>query len=165
MPLGGLISLAALLPNILYLALPPREVPSEPAQPDSRYRLMLLLKQIGQAGVFVIPFFYNLPQLRETSVDALVVMALALGFYYSAWARYASKGHRYVLLHAPFLGVPMPMAVALVVYFAATAVFLSSWPLAAAALIFAVGRLYTGAQAWKRAISYAGGELYMPRRT
>lgn len=165
MPLGGLISLAVLLPNILYLALPPREVPPGSVQPDARHRTMQFMERLGQIAVVVIPFFYALPALRAASVDALVVMGLALGFYYSAWARYATKGHRFVLLYAPFLGVPLPMGLAPVVYFTAAAVFLSSWPLALAVLVFAVGHLTISARQWKRVKTFGSGEMYAPRRT
>lgn len=150
MPLGGLITLAVLLPNLLILLFPPREVPPQSAQQDNRYRVMKIVERLGQAGTFLIPFFYPLPPLRESSVDALAVMALALLFYYSGWVRYLSKGHRFVLLYAPFLTVPLPMAVAPIIYFAAAAVFLGSWPLAGAALVLAVGHIYISDQAWKR---------------
>lgn len=163
MPLGGLITLAILLPNILMLVMPPREVPSEIPQKDTRYRIMSIVEWIGRLAVLVIPFFYNLPVLRETSVDALAVMVLALGFYYSAWVRYAAKGHRFVLLYAPFLSIPLPMAVAPVVYFAAAAVFLGSWLLAAAVVIFAVGHFYMSAIEKNRVPVLANSSLVSSR--
>jgi hypothetical protein len=164
MPLGGLITLAVLLPNLLMLFMPPREVPPQTGEKDARYRLMEGLERVGQAGVFLIPFFYPLPVLRYSSVDALVVMALALLFYYSGWARYANKGHRFVLLYAPFLGVPLPMATSPLVYFAAASVFLSAWPLAAATIVLAVGHLYISHLAWKRSDPKINNPLLTPRR-
>lgn len=164
MPLGGLITLAVLLPNLLMLVLPPREVPSQPDSKDARYRMMEVIERAGQAGVFLIPFFYPLPVLRAASVDALAVMVLALLFYYSAWARYVSKGNRYILLYAPFLGVPLPMAISPLVYFTAAAVFLSAWPLALAALVLAVGHLYISNLAWNRSRPEINNPFLHPRR-
>jgi hypothetical protein len=164
MPLGGLITLAVLLPNLLMLFLPPREVPATIDEKEPRYRMMEIIERVGQAGVFLIPFFYPLPVLRAASVDALAVMVLALLFYYSGWARYVSKGHRYVLLYAPFLGVPLPMAISPVVYFAAASVFLGAWPLAAAAVVLAVGHLYISNDAWNRTQSERNNPFLYPRR-
>jgi hypothetical protein len=150
MPLGGLITLAVLIPNLLMLTLPPEAIPPRPANKSRWMRILAVVERIGQAGSFLIPFFYPLPSLREAKVDALVVMALALGFYYSGWARYAIKGHRFVLLFAPLFGVPLPMAISPVVYFAAASVFLNSWPLAVAAALLAAGHLYVSRGEWKR---------------
>jgi hypothetical protein len=150
MPLGGIVTLAILLPNILFLLLPPREAPAEHREKDSRFGKIEIIERIGQAGVFLIPFFYPLPALRETSVDALAVMVLVLLFYYSGWVRYATKGHRFLLLYAPFLGVPLPMAISPIVYFAAAAVFLGSWPLAAATVLLAAGHIPVSYAAWNR---------------
>lgn len=165
MPLGGLITLAILLSNILMLAMPPREVPSAPVQQDKRYRILWVFEWIGRIALLAIPFFYALPVLREASVDALAVMVLALGFYYSAWARYASKGHRFVLLYAPFLSIPLPMALAPVLYFAAAAVFLGSWPMAVALVPFAISHLYMSSLEWKRVKTRAGEGLFSQRQS
>ncbi len=150
MPLGGLITLAVLLPNLLALTLPPDAVPPRAGKKNGRVRVMEVIERAGQVGSFLIPFFYPLPALRVASVDALAVMALALVFYYIGWARYTLKGHRFVLLFAPLLGVPLPMAISPVIYFAAAAVFLSSWPLAVAVLLLAAGHLYISQSEWKR---------------
>jgi len=150
MPLGGIITLAVLLPNLLMLILPPDAVPPKPGKKDGLMKIMEIVERAGQAGSFVIPFFYPLPALREASVDSLVVMALALVFYYIGWARYALKGHRFVLLYAPLFGVSLPMAISPVLYFAAAAVFLSAWPLAIAAALLAAGHLYVSFGEWKR---------------
>jgi hypothetical protein len=126
---------------------------------------MGIIEWIGRLTVLIIPFFYNLPVLRETSVDALAVMVLALGFYYSAWVRYATKGHRFLLLYAPFLSIPLPMALAPVVYFTAAAIFLGSWPLAIAVIPFAVGHLYMSTLEKNRVPLLAGGSLVSTRRS
>jgi hypothetical protein len=150
MPLGGIISLAVLLPNLLLLALPPEGIPPQQARQDQPRRIIEIIERLGQVGCFAIPFFYPIPALREVSVDVLVVMGLALGFYYAGWARYALKGHRFVLLYAPLLGVPLPMAISPVVYFAAASVLLSSWPLAFSVVLLAIGHLSVSRSEWLR---------------
>ena len=150
MPLGGIITLLVLLPNLLMLVLRPDATPPEAPRKDTMMRLMEMVERVGQAGSFAIPFFYPLPALRTASVDALAVMVLALLFYYSGWTRYAVKGHRFVLLYAPLLGVPLPMAISPLVYFFAAAIFLRAWPLALAAALLAVGHLYVSNEEWKR---------------
>jgi hypothetical protein len=164
MPLGGLVALAILLPNLVYWFLPPREQPAQPLRKDTLFRLMEGLERVGQVGVFLLPFFYSLPPLREASVDALAFMALAWAFTVSAWVRYASKGHRHVLLYAPFLGVPLPLAVGPVIYFFSAAVFLRSWPVAVAAVIFATGHLMVSAAEWNRARPRDDSALFPFRR-
>ncbi len=150
MPLGGIISLAVLLPNLLMLVMRPEAIPPTPARKDALMKAMEVVERAGQFGSFLIPFFYPLPVLRNASVDALAVMALALVFYYSGWARYALKGHRFVLLYAPLFYIPLPMAVSPVAYFFAAAIYLGSWPLALAAALLAVGHLYVSQEEWKR---------------
>ena len=101
-------------------------------------------------AMMIMMLFYQIPALRGASLDALVFMALALGFYYAGWARYALKGHRFSLLFAPMLGVPLPMAISPVIYFLAAAVFLRSWPLGIAALLLGVGHVFVSLGEWER---------------
>src|SRR5512133_656382 len=150
MPLGGLIPLAVLLPNLLMIFLRPVATPPEAKHKTARMKLMELVERIGQAGCFLIPCFYQLPLLRTASVDALVVMGLALAFYYAGWVRYVAKGHRFTLLFAPMIGVPVPMAVAPVVYFATASFFLQSWPLGVAALLLGIGHISISQGEWER---------------
>lgn len=152
MPLGGLISLAVLLPNILILLLPPAAAPAAALEEKRgrEFQVMRAIERVGQAGSFVIPFFYALPPLRGASADALFVMALALLLYYTGWLRYASKRHRYILLFAPLFGIPLPMVIAPVLYLGAAAVFLRAWPLGVAALLLAIGHIYVSQDAWTR---------------
>jgi hypothetical protein len=152
MPLGGVISLAILLPNLLYLVRPPAGAPAEAPRESRLPKGMEAVERLGQAGCFLLPFFYPLPALREASIDALALLLMALTFYYAGWLRYALKGSRSILLYAPLLGVPLPMAIAPVVYFAAAAILLSSWPLAAATALLAVGHLSVSQRAYRRLI-------------
>jgi hypothetical protein len=159
MPLGGLITLAVLLPNLLYLVLPPVLVPPELEKKGRLPRIMEGIERVGQLGCFLIPFFYPLPTLQEAFVDALVVMGLALVFYFACWIRYAVKGHRFVLLYAPFLGIPLPMAILPVIYFAGAALLLRSWPLGLAVILLAAGHLYISRLEYSRCTIAAENSL------
>ncbi len=159
MPLGGLITIALLLPNLLFFVLPPRAVPPEIQRNADLARWMEVVERIGQVGCFLIPFFYALPALREASVDALAFMALSLGFYYAGWLRYAFKGHRFVLLFAPLLGVPLPMALSPLLYFATAAIYLRAWPLGIAVLPLAAGHLY---MSWNQLERCNAAKAYQP---
>ena len=150
MPLGGLITLAVLLPNVLALVLPPVGAPAE-GKGDFRLKMMQAIERIGQVAACIIPFFYPLPALRGAPVDALFVMAVALLLYYVGWLRYVVKGHRYLLFMTPLFGIPTPMVLSPIVYFAAAAVFLGSWPLAVAVALLAVGHLAVSLDGWNRA--------------
>ncbi|HEX9018825.1 MAG TPA: hypothetical protein VF806_06545 [Anaerolineaceae bacterium] len=145
------------------LILPPQEVPPA-GKKSALFRIMEAVERIGQLSVIVIPFFYRLPLLRQASVDALAVMVLAIGFYYSGWVRYATKGHRFVLLFAPFLGIPLPMAISPVIYFLAAAIFLRAWPLVIAAVVLGIGHLYISQAEWNRCRSGDDFTLSTQRR-
>ena len=54
------------------------------------------------------------------------------------------------LLFAPMLGVPLPMALSPILYFGAAAIFLGSWPLAAADILQAAGHLFVSQQEYQR---------------
>lgn len=150
MPLGGLITLAVLLPNVLALVLPPVGAPAE-GKGDIRLKMMQVIERIGQVATCVIPFFYPLPALRGAPVDALFVMAVALLFYDIGWLRYVVKGHRYLLFMTPLFGIPAPMVISPIIYYAAAAIFLGSWPLAVAVALLAAGHLAVSLDGWKRA--------------
>ncbi|HOU13097.1 MAG TPA: hypothetical protein PKZ84_08255 [Anaerolineae bacterium] len=142
MPIGWLIPLLVLLPNALMVRFPPRDKPQDaPDAPRPLIRLLEVLERLGQVGVFVIPCFYRVRVQGVVAVVSLVVMALALGCYYAGWLRYVRQGCRYALLFAPMWGIPLSLAVSPVVYFAAAAALLRSWPLAMATLALAIGHI------------------------
>jgi membrane protein implicated in regulation of membrane protease activity len=146
---GVFITLAVLAPNVLMLTNPPQGVPPK-AQVSKKgaFRWFELAERIGQVGVFIIPLGYALAPAAPWQWASVAVMVAALAFYYACWIRYARKRFRFRWLFEPMLGVPVPMAAAPVVYFAAASLALWSWPLAAASAIFAVGHLYVSWFTW-----------------
>ena len=93
-----------------------------------------LLEGIGRLGVFVVPLFYRVGIAGPWKWGCVGAMALSLALYYAGWARYFASGRRRAVLYRPLLGIPIPLAVSPVVYFAAASTLLDSIPLAVAAL-------------------------------
>jgi hypothetical protein len=152
MPLGGIITLLVLLPNLLVIIYPPAGAPPQNSKDGSLVKLMSVLERAGQIGSFVIPFFYALDfDINDGEIGiGLTVMALSLGLYYACWVRYVLLGHRFDLLYKPCLGFPLPLAVCPVVYFLAAAIVLHSLYLWLAAMILAVGHIYVSYGELKR---------------
>jgi hypothetical protein len=152
MPLGGIITVLVLLPNLLMIFYPPAGAPP-PRLPGGRVeRLMGILERVGQAASFATPFFYALNfKINDGEIGiALALMFVSLGFYYVCWARYLLFGHRFELLFKPCFGFPLPLAICPVVYFLAAAVLLNSPYLLLAAAILAVGHIYVSYGELKR---------------
>lgn len=142
MPLGGLVTILLFLPNLLYLTFPPRERPEAEDADKSRFAAFLeILERIGQIACFLLPFFYAIHLGSLQSWVALGVMACALVFYYAGWARYMLHGRLFRLLFEPMAGVPLPMAVAPILYMAAASLLLRSWWLFGAVILLAIGHL------------------------
>jgi hypothetical protein len=139
---GGLISILILLPNLLWMVLPPRGKPEDDAvHRNGQHRVMEILEWVGRIAALVIPFFYRIEVQSTRQVVPLVVMALALLLYYTGWTRYFTRGRSYALLFEPLLGIPLPLAVSPIVYLLAASALLASWYLALATLILGLGHL------------------------
>ena len=124
---GWVVSALLLLPNILWLAFPgPQSTSSQVGGPPS---WVVRLQPVGMAlrvTGFALPFFLTLDFGRFEARAALVVASLALCFYYAAWYRYFTHGRQLSLLFNSWLGVPVPLAIAPVVYLAAASVLTRS---------------------------------------
>jgi hypothetical protein len=138
---GGIVTLAVLAPNLLFLIYPPR--PSGPARTDvpAVGRWIEILERVGQATCFVLPFFYQIDVQRPLAIPLLGVLILMLIIYYTGWARYLIQRRDTFMMFKPLLGIPLPMALAPVICFFAAAVLFSSLWLGAAAVCLAVGHL------------------------
>jgi hypothetical protein len=137
---GSLVTLTVLIPNLILLFIPPTELPQTAAGSKTFFGLLIqILERIGQVGVFLIPFFYQIELQGKIGVLALALVALAV--YYAGWLRYIIHGRAFKLLFSPLFGIPLPMAVSPVAYFGAWSVLFDSLPLAAATAILAVGHI------------------------
>lgn len=141
-----------LLPNLLAIFFPPvmpTETQTKKKQPSKRWRYVLALEQIGRLGIFVLPLFWPVYLADSLSTVALVLMALCLLIYHICWIRYMVQGRSYSLLFQHFLFIPVPMAVFPVLYFLFASILLRSWPIAAAAVVFALGHIPESIRAWR----------------
>ncbi|MHA1935828.1 MAG: hypothetical protein ACW97A_11145 [Candidatus Thorarchaeota archaeon] len=114
---GILIVAAILIPNFLWMAFPPTTVSKheEFFEPEIN-------------GVF--------------EVVALMMMVLSLVIYYGGWTRYFIRGREYELLFQSLWKIPLPMAVAPIIYFFGAVVILHSLVLLVAVILLALGHLY-----------------------
>jgi hypothetical protein len=138
-PFSLFFSLLILLPNLLMIRWKPVNMPnpSEVSEPP----LLVAAERLGQPAVLLIPVFHALQVRTPIEMVALGAMFAALLFYYAGWLQFYRNGRDYHSLFAPLLGVPVPMAVAPVVYFILLAVVLHSPYQLVAAGVFAVGHI------------------------
>ncbi|GGC96799.1 hypothetical protein GCM10011512_24780 [Tersicoccus solisilvae] len=133
-PLGLVVALAVLAPNLLLVRWPPREPLPEARVP----RLLTWLERAGQALCLVVPVITRPGELVGWwSIPVFVAIAA----YNGLWVRYLRTGRAGASLYRPWWGVPVPMAVLPVVAFLATAGWLSNPWIAVAAVILAAGHI------------------------
>jgi len=152
-----LIPVLILIPNLLWVLFPPRDPLSDGQdQPDGR--LLMILEWVGRIGVFVIPVFYVIDVESTVQVVSVGIMVLALLVYYAGWARYFLRGRAYALLFNSLLGLPIPLAISPVLYFAAASVLLGSWPLALATALLGVAHIPISYRDYRRISTPAENE-------
>jgi hypothetical protein len=141
-PLGGLISVAVLIPNIIWALFPPPDLPGPRKEAKSGLSMTLgVIEQVARVGAFATPFFCTFVPLHLIERTALVVLLAAPGLYYLCWIRYFTRGRGARLLYQPLWGVPVPMAVSPAIYFAAASVMLHAPWLAAATMLLSVSHI------------------------
>ncbi|MGA3246563.1 MAG: hypothetical protein ABSE41_18240 [Bacteroidota bacterium] len=146
---GCLVTLAVLLPNLAFLFFPPTKIPETTAGSRTFSGTPIqIMERIGQAGVFIIPFFYKIE--LQGKIGLFAVAPITLTIYYAGWWRYVRHGRAYKLLFSPLFGIPLPMAISPVVYFGAWSFLFNSWPLATATLILAIGHISVSNKERKR---------------
>lgn len=135
-----LIPLLVLLPNIAFFVTKPKD-PSPGVKANGVFTLLETFENIGRVGVFTVPVFSAATFSRPEDVFALISMGFTLAIYYAGWLRYFRNNREYKLLFSPFMGIPIPMAVAPIAYFLCAAVILRSPYLFIAGTILAVGHI------------------------
>jgi hypothetical protein len=159
MQIGGLITLLILLPNVFYFWASRPQVDAYEIPRSVVDGVMGGLERAGQLGSFVLPFFYTINITPASHKIAMVVMGIALVFYYICWGRYFLMGRQPALLYAPLAGIPLPMAISPILYFLAAAALTGSLLLAAAALVLAAGHLYVSQKEFLRLKNQATAQV------
>ncbi len=133
---GLTLMLLIMLPSMAFaLLFPPMHVPDNQNRP---HLVFAILERIGQAGCVILSMFTVL-RLGMSAWSALCLICLIV--YYGLWIRYIAKGRVYRWLFAPFLGIPVPMAVFPIATFGFAAAWGQSIWLGAAAVVMAVGHI------------------------
>lgn len=133
-PLGLLVGLAVLAPNLLLLGWPPRDGLPAAQVP----RAVRWLERAGQVLCLAVCAFTE--PGRIVGWWALP-MLVALAGYYALWGRYLVTGRDGRTLYRSWWLVPVPMAVLPVVVFLTAAAWLGNPWIAASAVILAAGHL------------------------
>jgi hypothetical protein len=138
---GALISVLIMLPNVVWMLMPKAAVGAHPSEP----LLLTILENMGRFATLLLPFFFSLDMHKKFSTPVVVGMGLALAVYYACWIRYFAGGRTAALLGAPFLGIPVPLAIAPIVFLILSSYLMSSWWMLGAALLFGVAHIWISA--------------------
>ena len=103
--------------------------------------MLVIPERLGQFGCFLIPLFYGITISSTWEILAAAGMGMALAVYYAGWGRYLRQCNQHRLLFSPLWHIPVPMAVAPVLYFLLSAVILHAWTMALAALVLGAGHI------------------------
>ena len=146
---GWLVPIPIALPNLAWVLFPARSAPA-PSVPESPAfpRVLVVIEALGRVAVFVIPFFLHVFVRGALEALVLVVAAVALIVYWLGWLRYFTRGRLPSLLLAPLGGLPVPLAVAPVVYFLAFSLLARSPLFAAVSAAFGLAHVSLSMKRW-----------------
>jgi hypothetical protein len=121
---GAWIPILLMIPNMLWMLFPPVDsgTPADAPLP------LVILERAGWVAVLVLPL--------------LIGMGLSLAGYYFSWGRYFAGGRSAAVLGAPFLGIPIPMAVFPVLLLLLSSYWMGSGWMFAASLIFGAAHIW-----------------------
>ncbi len=134
------IPLVLLLPNLFFIFFPSKNVLINNNRP-SWWKIIIIFERFGQAGIFILPIFWQFNITNIIDKIALGVMAASIVIYYVCWIRFFSRGRKYILLYQKLMFVPIPMAIFPILYFLCISILLNSWIIAVFTLIFAIGHI------------------------
>ena len=135
---GVLIPVLIILPNVIWMLLPKADAGASPSEP----LLLTILENVGRFATLILPFFFSLDLHKRFSTPVMVGMGLALAVYYACWIRYFAGGRAAALLGAPFLGIPLPMAVAPITFLVLSSYLMGSWWMFGVSLLFGVAHIW-----------------------
>lgn len=138
---GALIPLLVMLPNVVWVFAPKANAGPSPSEP----LLLTILENVGRFATLILPFFFSLDLHKRFSTPVLIGMGLALAVYYTCWIRYFAGGRTTALLGAPFLGIPLPMAVAPIAFLILSSYLMSSLWMFSASILFGLAHIWISA--------------------
>lgn len=135
---GAVVVLLILLPNLIFLVLPPRNAPE--AMKDGG--LLVNVLEHSARMLFIAVLMLTTKDKQGLCASPLFIgMCFCLIAYYGLWIRYAVGGGEFSLLSARILGIPAPMAVFPILYMLFAALWFSSVPALVSAGLFAIGHM------------------------
>lgn len=143
MPSGWVAALPVALPNVIWALVPSPAAPTAPEAPPSLLlRLVSMIESAGRVAVFAWPFF--LGWHVETTRDVVLVATgvMALGVYFVGWGRFFLRGRAPTWLFAPLGPLPVPLAIAPVVYFLVFAALARSPGMATTTALFGAAHVH-----------------------
>jgi hypothetical protein len=133
-----IVLLVILIPNLLFLVFPPKDMPG---QLKNGGVLLNIMEQGGRILFFVI-FPFTARTTAPVGFSLYLCLAILFAFLYELlWLRYFHNQRAFRCLFGPVLGIPVPMALFPILSFAFAAGWLSAYwaliPLAA----FGIGHI------------------------
>jgi hypothetical protein len=138
---GALIPILLMIPNAAWMVVPKGDSGTSAAEPW----YLTVVERIGLAAVLIIPFFHSLDLHKPFAAPAAIGMAVLLAVYYICWIRYFLGGRTVELLGASLLGLPLPLAVAPVVWLALSSYLMGSWWMLGASALFGFAHIWVSA--------------------
>ena len=139
---GLFIPIPIVLPNLIWVMAP--KPPAKPERPDpaTASRVLSMIEAGGRGAVLVVPLFLKAEVATRMDEVFLAVGGLALTIYYAGWMRYFAGGRSPALLFRKLAFLPVPLAVAPVVYFLAFSLLTRSMVLGAVSALFGCAHVY-----------------------
>ena len=136
---GAGIPMLVMLPNILWMILPKEE--TSPTAPVPLW--LNILENIGRVGILIIPFFYALDFHKPYIHPGADGHGAGAGDLLRLLAELLHPRRRKPeQLRAPFMGIPLPLAVAPVVFLLLSSYLMGSWLMLAVSAVFGVAHIW-----------------------
>ena len=142
---GGAVTIAILLPNLLWVLFPPRSKQADETKPSKPpNQVMQIFERVGQFGCFILTFFYNLRFQTAADFVFSIILLATLAVYYACWIRYFLKDRQQVWMYRNLGPLPLPLSICPVICFLSASIVFHSIPLASATVILGIGHIYMG---------------------
>lgn len=141
-----IIILLAMLPNLLFAVLPPKNAPGNLKDGGA---LINILEHGGRILYFIVLIFTTKDKEGSYSSPLFIGMCICLAVYFGLWIRYFAGGREFSLMSASLAFIPAPMAVFPILYLLFAALWFRSIPSVVLIGIFAIGHITNTTIAFK----------------